>query len=254
MRLVIASFTLIGLAMLVSGCTLGKKKDRMLIIGHRGAMGYVTENTLPSVERALDMGVDMIEIDVFRIRSGELVVFHDEAVDRLTDGSGRIEDMNWEQVKSLQVEGGYRIPRLEEIVQLIDGQVPLNIELKGAGTADPVMRWLKEYAPSQEWINKQIVISSFLWDELAQCRSLDTEVPIAVLTDEDPILAMSVGRELRAMAINPYFKELRAEEVMELHENGFKVYAYTVNESADIVRMREIGVDGIFTNFPDRAR
>lgn len=239
-----------GLALVTAGCV---RKDRMLVIGHRGAMGYVTENTLPSIRKALDMDVDMIEIDVFVLRTGEIAVFHDDELDRLTDGQGPIEALTWDQLQTLTVEGGHRIPSLPEVVELIDGRVPLNIELKGAGTANPVMGWLKSYAPNPNWIRRNIVISSFRWDELAQCRSLDPDVPIAVLTEEDPVLALPVARELGAVAINPHFRGLTAEQVNEVHAQGFKVYTYTVNEPGDIRRMKEIGVDGIFTNFPDRA-
>ncbi len=238
-------------ACLMSGC---KEKDDMLIIGHRGAMGYVTENTLPSIQKALDMEVDMIEIDVFRIRTGELVVFHDETVDKLTDGEGPIEEMSWDEVRALEVNGGYQIPSLPEVVRLIDGRVPLNIELKGAGTARPVNQWLNEYSPSPGWIADHIVISSFRWEELDLYRTLDPDMPIAVLTEGDPTLALIVARELSAVAINPYYKGLTAEQVAEIHSEGYKVYTYTVNDPKDIERMRDIGVDGIFTNFPDRAR
>ncbi len=245
------SAIIIFAACLVSGC---KEKDEMLIIGHRGAMGYVTENTLPSIQKALDMEVDMIEIDVFRIRTGELVVFHDETVDKLTDGEGPIEEMSWDEVRALEVNGGHQIPSLSEVVRLIDGRVPLNIELKGAGTARPVHDWLERYAPPQGWIEDRIVISSFRWEELDLYRTLDPNIPIAVLTEDDPTLALIVARELDAVAINPYYKDLTAEQVAEIHEAGYKVYTYTVNDTEDIRRMREIGVDGIFTNYPDRAK
>jgi glycerophosphoryl diester phosphodiesterase len=238
-------------AWLMTGC---KENDDMLIIGHRGAMGYVTENTLPSIQKALDMEVDMIEIDVFRIRTGELVVFHDENVDKLTDGEGPIEEMSWDEVRALEVNGGYQIPSLDEVVRLIDGRVPLNIELKGAGTARPVHEWLAEYSPSPGWIEDHIVISSFRWEELDLYRTLDPDMPIAVLTEADPTLALIVARELSASAIKPNYKGQTANQVAEVQREGYKVYTYTVNEPEDIEHMREIGVDGIFTNFPDRAR
>lgn len=223
------------------------------MIGHRGAMGYVTENTLPSIQKALDMGVDMIEIDVFLIQTGELVVFHDEQVDKLTDGTGSIQAMTWEETQALKLTGGHRIPGLLEVLELMDGAVPLNIELKGAGTAGPVMALLEEYAPNPQWIREHIVISSFRWDELEKTRELMESIPIAVLTEEDPEYAIPEGQKLGAVAINPYFKGLTANHVRKIHEAGFKVYTYTVNEPEDIERMRAIGVDGIFTNFPDRA-
>ncbi|MGB5238078.1 MAG: glycerophosphodiester phosphodiesterase, partial [Flavobacteriaceae bacterium] len=109
-----------------------------LVIGHRGAMGHETENTLASVQKALDLGVDMIEIDVFNIRSGETVVFHDERLERLSNGGGRIEEYNIVAVKNLTLRGNHRIPQLQDVLKLVDKKVNLNIELKGADTADRV--------------------------------------------------------------------------------------------------------------------
>ena len=89
----------------IYGCMDEKKP---LVIGHRGAMGHETENTLASIQKALDLGVDAIEIDVFQITSGETVVFHDERVDRLTNGAGRIEEYNLSDMKKLRLDGGRR--------------------------------------------------------------------------------------------------------------------------------------------------
>ena len=101
------------------------------IIGHRGAMGYAPENTVLSIQKALDLGVDGIEIDVFRCQSGEIVVFHDKKLNKLTNGKGEVQQKTWAQLQELQVMGSEPIPVLEEIIQLINGRVRLNIELKG---------------------------------------------------------------------------------------------------------------------------
>ncbi|HSR60172.1 MAG TPA: glycerophosphodiester phosphodiesterase family protein, partial [Robiginitalea sp.] len=101
-------------------------------------MGYETENTLASVQKALDLDADMIEIDVFKIKTGEIFVFHDETVDRLANSGGRIEDYNEFDLKQLTLEGGHKIPMLQDVLKLIAHRVPLNIELKGPGTADRV--------------------------------------------------------------------------------------------------------------------
>ena len=109
-----------------------------LVIGHRGAMGHETENTLASVQKALDLGVDGIEIDVFNIQSGETVVFHDERVDRLANGGGKIEEYNYVDLLRLTLDGNHKIPMLQDVLKMIENKVLLNIELKGAGTADRV--------------------------------------------------------------------------------------------------------------------
>ena len=103
-----------------------------LIIGHRGAKGHVAENTLPSVAKAMELGVDGIEIDIFLCKSGELVVFHDKKLDRLTNAQGYIESLEYDSIKRISVLGQYKIPTLDEVLELIDGKVFLNIELEFA--------------------------------------------------------------------------------------------------------------------------
>ena len=229
------------------------KRD-FLVIGHRGAMGHVTENTLASVQKAMDLGVDMIEIDVFEIKSKEIVVFHDETVDALTTGGGPIEEFNIVDLNQLRLAGGHQIPMLQDVLKLIDNRVPLNIELKGKNTAPRVQAIVKYYVEKKGWSKENFIISSFHWEALREMRALDPEIAIAVLTEENPTDALSVAKELRAVAINPWFKKLTEEQVREIQNEGFKVFTYTVNEPEDIALMKAWEVDGIFTNFPERAQ
>lgn len=224
-----------------------------LVIGHRGAMGHETENTLASVQKAMDLGVDMIEIDVFKVKSGEIVVFHDETVDRLTNGPGKIEEYNYVDLLQLTLDGGHKIPMLQEVLKLIDNKVALNIELKGGGTADRVNHAMNYYIEKKGWSKDNFVISSFDWDELKEMRKINSDVKIAVLTEDDPIDAIPIAKELNAVAINPYFKKLDLETADQIKKEELKIYVWTVNEPEDIEAMKDIGVDGIITNYPERV-
>lgn len=237
---------------LMTSCNLEKE---FLVIGHRGAMGHETENTLASVQKAMDLGVDMIEIDVFKIKSGEVVVFHDKQLERLANAGGNIEDYYITDLKAVTLEGNHKIPMLQDVLKLIDNKVALNIELKGANTADRVNFVVDYYVNKRGWEWKNILISSFNWDELREMRKHNPDVAIAVLTeDEDPTTALETAKELNAVAVNPWYKTLTETNVEEIQSEGFKVYAYTVNEPEDITKMKEFGVDGIFINYPERAR
>lgn len=229
------------------------QKDNFTVIGHRGAMGYETENTLASIQKAIDMGVDMIEIDVFNIKSGETVVFHDKTLDRISNATGNIEEYYLTDIKKVVLDGNHKIPLLQDVLKLIDNKVTLNIELKGEGTANRVNHITKFYIEKRGWSMENIVISSFNWDELREIRKINPDIAIAVLTEDNPVDAIPVAKELNAIAINPWFKTLSEENTNQIHDAGFKVYTYTVNEKDDIERMKEYGVDGIFTNYPDRA-
>jgi len=241
-------FLVVSVALLFFNCS---RMNQPLNIGHRGAMGHETENTIASVKKALELDIDMIEIDVFLIKSGELVVFHDEILDSLTDTSGSIKDFTWDELQKVVVKGNHRIPTLEEVIKTIDQKVPLNIELKGKNTAKPTFELLQTFY-KKGWKKDAFVISSFLWDELETFRKLDAEIALAVLTEENPLEAIAIGKKLKAVAINPWWKTLTKENVKQLHEEGFKIYTYTVNEPDDIKTVSELGVDGIFCNFPER--
>ena len=236
--------------LLAESCTTVKTP---LVIGHRGAMGHVTENTLASVQKALDLGVDAIEIDVFKIKGGKIVVFHDQTLERLSDASGPIEDYSWAALEQVELKGGHKIPVLEEVLDLTDRKVRLNIELKGAGTAADVDRIIQRYIGEKGWAMDDFIVSSFKWDELTALRQRNPQVPIAVLTGGDPKAAIPTARELNAEAINPNFKQLTQENTNAMHEAGLKVYVWTVNEPEDILQMKQYGVDGIITDFPERA-
>tara|TARA_B100001778_G_C18570235_1_gene622211 strand:+ start:534 stop:1247 length:714 start_codon:yes stop_codon:yes gene_type:complete len=228
-------------------------KSFPLIIGHRGAMGYIAENTIPSIEKAIELGVDGIEIDIFKCASGELVVFHDVMLDKLTDLTGKIEEKSLDSLKKAKVLGAYQIPTLNEVMNLIDGRLILNIELKGSETAIPTNDLLRDYFKKSSWNPSKIIISSFKWDELNLFYNLNKEVPIAVLTDGDPLAALPFARKVKAYAINPKYSLLTKTNSKIIKDEGIKLFPWTVNELDDIKFMISLGVDGIITNFPDRV-
>lgn len=202
-------------------------------IGHRGAMGYELENTLESINKAIELGVDGIEIDVFKIKSGEIVVFHDEYVDKLTDGYGKIEDYNLKDLKKLKLLNGSMIPLLEDVLDLIDEKYFLNIELKGLNTAETVESILKD--------RKNILISSFNWDELKK-----TKLDKAILIEGNPLLALKVAKEMGAIAINPDYNFLTLEIIDKIHKENLKIYTWVVNDKINLI------VDGIISDYPDK--
>ncbi len=227
-------------------------KKNPIVIGHRGAKGHLAENTLPSIAKALDLGVDGIEIDIFQCASGELVVFHDKTLDKLTNATGFIEELDLDSIQKIEVLNGFTIPTLEEVLDLIKGQVVLNIELKGSSTALKTNELLQRYFEGEAWSPEKILISSFNWDELKIFRSVNQRVPIAILTEDDPLDAISIGLELKAAAINPNYVSLNSDNVAKIQKAGFKIYTWTVNAVDDISLMKNLGVDGIITDFPER--
>lgn len=224
----------------------------LLKIGHRGAKGHLAENTLESIQKALSFGVEAIEIDVHRCKTGELVVIHDFTLDRTTNGSGEVAKKSLTEIKALKVEDEFEIPLLTEVLDFIEGKCTINIELKGLNTATATAKTIKKYIAEKTWTYKDFIVSSFQKNELFQMRKLDEKVALGILSKASVTEAIEVGKLLKASAIHPSLGIITRDNVKASHKAGFNVNVWTVNEPEDIQRMREFGVDGIISDFPDR--
>ena len=224
----------------------------LLKIGHRGAKGHLAENTLESIQKALSFGVDAIEIDVHRCKTGELVVIHDFTLDRTTNGSGEVAKKSLTEIKALKVENEFEIPLLTEVLDFIEGKCTINIELKGLNTATATAKIIKKYIVEKNWTYKDFIVSSFQKNELFQMRKLDEKVALGILSKASVTEAIELGKLLKASAIHPSLGIITRDNVKASHKAGFNVNVWTVNEPEDILRMREFGVDGIISDFPDR--
>ena len=218
-------------------------------IGHRGAKGHIAENTLASIKKAIDLGADGVEIDVFKCLTGEIVVFHDKSLDKLTNGIGLIEEKTLAELKELRVlDSQEQIPTLLEVIKSIDEDVFLNIELKGRNTAEGSLDLVKKHVKKSD----NILFSSFNWDELKDLRKLDSEIKIALITREDPLLAINPALSLNAIAINPSYKSLNKNNTSQIYKAGLKIYTWTVNDTVQISEMINLEVHGIITDFPEK--
>tara|TARA_B110000037_G_C17090326_1_gene493742 strand:- start:973 stop:1731 length:759 start_codon:yes stop_codon:yes gene_type:complete len=241
-------FTITGTMIL--SCT---PKQNPLVIGHRGARGHLAENTLPSIAKAIELGVDGIEIDIFKCASGELVVFHDQTLEKLTNSKGYIEQLTLDSIRKIDVLNGFTIPTLEEVLDLINGRVFLNIELKGTQTALLTNEIILSYFERKEWDLSKILISSFNWEELEVFYSVNSEVSIAILTEDDPLDAIPIAKQLNAVAINPEYVSLNTGNIDKIKKEGLKIFTWTVNDPQEIKDVITLGVDGIITDFPERV-
>lgn len=223
-----------------------------LKIGHRGAKGHSIENTLESMQKALDLGVDMIEIDVHLCQSGELVVYHDFTLERLTDGTGEIEMKSLDELKALRVNGQFEIPTLLEVLDLIDKNCKLNIELKGNVTAFETCKSIQLYTETKEWKFDDFLVSSFNYDQLKAVHDINKNIPLAVLPASDLKSATEFAETIEAKTIHPHYLLLDQNKVQELQKSGYKINTWTVNTVEAIALMKSYGVDGIISDYPDR--
>ena len=228
------------------------KKRKMLKIGHRGAKGYAPENTLISFQKAIEMGVDGIELDVHLTSDGEIIVIHDETIDRTTNGKGLVNALSLHELKTVRIEKEYEIPTLKEVFDLVNKRCFINIELKGNQTAKPVVHLIENYILEQNWNYTDFLISSFDWNALEEVRLLNQNIPIGVLTEKNLELAISFAILVKATAIHPDFHLLTKENSAQIQALGLHVIPWTINETAAIQKIKSFNVNAIITDFPDR--
>jgi glycerophosphoryl diester phosphodiesterase len=225
-----------------------------LIIGHRGASGYEPENTLLSFKKAIELDVDMIEMDVYRCKTGELIIIHDNTVDRTTNGKGFILDLTFDELRKLNAGKGEKIPTLEETLNLLNCKTKINLELKGEDTAGPVYELIKKYVKEKNWAYDDFYISSFnhrLLQEFISLTPDNAPIKICPLIYGIPIDLTQYKSIFNAYSLNISRDFINADMIKEAHTLGMKVFVYVVNNPNDALKIKSFGIDGIFTDFPD---
>lgn len=233
-----------------------------LIYAHRGASGYAPENTLRAFALAADMGADGVELDVQRTCDGVLVVFHDETVDRVTDGHGCLADMTLAEVKRLRVCRPFpgmaeEIPTLAEALTLLKARgLCCNAELKNSVLPYPDMEAEVLSLAAKMGMREAMLYSSFQHHSMLRIKQLDPSARVGLLYAATLVRPWDYARALGADALHPEFTEVlqTADEVERAHALGLEVNPWTVNEDAHLRAMIAAGCDRIITNYPDRAR
>lgn len=218
----------------------------MQIFGHRGAKGYVLENTIASFQKALSIGVTGVELDIQLSSDNELMVFHDETLDRLTTLNGLVSNYSATELKKLQ------IPTLVEVLQLINKKCIVNIEIKNTKATEKVIETIEEFILIHNWKYNQFIVSSFYWEALQEVYFLNSKIKLGVLTKISIEKALQFAVEINAFSINPFFKLLNNNNSKKIIEAGFEIHTWTVNEPSDIILMKQLEVSAIISDFPDR--
>lgn len=243
---------------------LTRRPDRPWIIAHRGLSSWAPENTLPAFLRAVEIGADLIELDVTWTSDRELVVLHDDTLDRTTNGSGPVLDRAWTDVAKLDAGAwfderfaGTRVPTLAAVFALVRDAMPINVEVKAeavtddarGGIVDAVLACVKAAGGSD-----RVYVSSFDPRALVHARSLAPDIARGVLWDRKAYAGRSPGdvvREHDAIVFSASRREIDAKMVASAHDAGAIVAVYTVNDVADMRRLRALGVDAFFSDRAD---
>jgi len=232
-----------------------------LIIAHRGARGEAPENTLAAFRLGLAQGCTGIELDVHLTKDGEIVVCHDDTVNRTTDGTGAIHDMTVSELKKLDAGAwfgeayrGERIPLLCEVFELTPPHVMINVEIKesyGRRLEPALLELLSQYDRLGN-----TVVSSFDHKSLLYLKLLEPRVKIGLLYDIDAVRHADLARFMNVpvYSLHPRFKRLSAEETQDAIRQGLRVYPFTINDEAQMSLALDYGVSGIITDYPERLR
>ena len=223
-----------------------------LVIGHRGARGYEPENTIESLRAAISLGASWVEVDV-RAVHGELLVFHDERLERTTNGVGRLEDLSIEELRRLDAGKGARIPLLAEVLDEIEGRAGLNIEMKGRYVPALLVPLLKERTASGRWKREDLLISSFDHRELYDLERLASNLPRGALMYGMPLSLAACATAVKADTVVADYRFVDSDFIDDARERGLKIFVYTVNDVEEIGGMISYGVDGIISDYPDRV-
>ena len=217
----------------------------MLKIGHRGARAYEPENTLASFRRAIELGVDAVELDVRKTRDNELVVIHNADVNKTTDGNGPVNSFTLEEIQKFVTEKGEHIPTLEEVLDVVGKRVKVLVELKETDTEEKVIELIR-----RKKLMDDVILISFDENILKKIRKLDDKLTLGLIyvRHKNPIKS---ALALKAEYLLPLYRFTHSANVKKAHEAGLKVIVWTINTKEEAIEYNRKGVDGIATDRPD---
>ena len=236
--------------------------SRTLVWAHRGASGHAPENTLPAFELAYLLGADGIELDVQLTKDGIPVVIHDETIDRVCDGRGRVCDYTLEELKKFNANknfpayGKVSIPSLEEVYNFIKTtDMTINLELKNSVIFYEQLEEKVLQLAADMGLEDRMIYSSFNHHSMKRMKELKPDVRTAFLYTDDLMDVADYANKYNMDAVHPYYMRSlqHPEMVEECHKKGIKVNVWTVNETADIERIKKYRVDAVITNYVERG-
>lgn len=244
------------------------KGKRPLVIAHRGNSGNAPANTIEAIRQAIDVGVDMIEIDVRLTKDGIPVLMHNDTVDETTDGKGLVSQMSFDQIRKLDAGSwkdrkykGEKIPSLMEVLDYVKGKVYLSIDLKDESAIPEMVRAIQ----SADMVN-DVVICGCVETQAKAIWQLDENFSVLLNTDSDldrlakkdnktEFIREYIRRACKARfsVLNVNYKFVTDELIYKAHLRGLSVWVWTVDKEEDMNRLIEMGVDGIYSNYPERV-
>ncbi|MFQ6075312.1 MAG: glycerophosphodiester phosphodiesterase [Candidatus Bathyarchaeia archaeon] len=218
----------------------------VIVTGHRGAAGLEPENTIRSFKRALELGVDQVELDVHLTKDRRLAVIHDTTVDRTTNGHGHVGDLTLEEIRKLDAGKGERVPTLQEAIDVVRGRAILQIELKGLGVEEAVVKTVEENR-----IVDEVILTSFRHYMVKRAKTLNPRLSTGVLFLCIPMDAPRLAIDAGAEGLHANVNYIDAHLVEDGHRYGLKVRAWNTDDPEQMRWLLGLGVDAIGSDRPD---
>lgn len=232
---------------------------RTQVTAHRGCSKEAPENTLYAFEKALESNTDYIELDVQLTKDEQLVVFHDEKLERATGAKGKLSDYTYDELQSLTVKSKYvseedfpdaRIPLLTDVFELVGEEKLYNIEIKDHGntnlTVEKTVEAIKEHD-----LESSCYVTSFSYSAVKKVKQLDPNIKTGLIANVATTTAFMQMKNIDALSMNHLL--VNATVVNNAHQNGKRIFVWTVDNKGEMEKMMALGVDNIITNCPDRA-
>ena len=234
-----------------------KEPEGFMIVAHRGASRAAPENTLAAMSKAIEFGADYAECDVFQIKDGEIVLFHDEEMERTTGKEGMIWDYTLAELKEMEAGSWFKeefrgepIPTLQEVIRFVRGKIKLNIEIKISGNDPDIAQKVVDIIRS-EGIENECMITSFEKPVIEKVKEIAPKMITGFIFDEEHPPDIFEGSWEYVCSKRNIVDE---EFVQEAKRNGKKIFVWTVNYPAEMEKLISLGVDGIITDVPDTLR
>ena len=273
------AFVVFGLVILYSGVvfavnesSVNQPNNNPVVVAHRGASSVAPENTLSAFTKAIEMGADVVELDVHLSKDGEVIVIHDHSVDRTTDGTGDIEHLTLAELKKLDAGSWFSndfaeepVPTLREALELVNGRAIVLVEIKWpekglyVGIEKKIVKLVRELQ-AESWVQYQ----SFNTNVVENLLAIDPKLPVyKLIVGKLPVLPVyyddgfRLGNPIRkwkgrVLGVNPNQKFAGAHFIKKAHQAGLVVYTWTVNEDDKMNQLKQRGIDGIISNYPQK--
>ena len=229
------------------------------VLGHRGASAHRLENTLEAFEAAMAAGADGVELDVQRCATGEVVVFHDETLQRLAGRPGRVDALPWSELRAVALAGAARIPTLREVFEALGPDALVNVEIKTPARALPARGLVPATVAAIVDADavERVLVSSFHPGVLLAMRHRAPHIPRGLLWTPEAALPLRRGwsaAAVGALALHPHKRLVTGRSLRRWHRAGYAVNAWTVDGPVEIPRLVRLGVDALITNDPGATR